>query len=683
MKRKVLSLTLAAMTVLSLMAALPPPALATSAGEAPAPKVAAYYDPANPAKWFLVEKGKTEKLSTGYEWAASADGPWTAVSFTGFDMKPSSSAKAPVFVRASGSAPSKAAKLTPANYGKPTKYKIDYKNEIIKMKKGDQYSLDGGKEWTDVPLDSKGKPMPYNAEPLISDEDGELLLRKAPTGKKPATENQILTALKRGPFESMQLTINSGKITTDMKPYEIWVENTANPAKSKWGKLPKINTPGVHVFYIRAKAVPKGANAKAASSGGKIKITYGDYTDSDGKNKTGMSIGEIIADGSKPTPGKILQIEITEPPESAYFEEGTTGHTLTVAATTTFTDGKLQYEWWHKGPSDRFSSRARDFGDDPEYTLPGNLGVGIHYYSVKVRFMYDNNVTTLDTTSDEIEIEVLPKGMTEPTSSPNFTIVANFLNSAVGGMSVHTLYGVNGNQIYVGANLNITLNWGRGPAAATGITSIKFGERVLEPADYTVSGTQLTILHADGNWFDSLPLDWYSNMDWRRNYTIEIRFNDDFEGLTFEGGSISPSGPISKALTIRDNAQLPSFPGSPAQITFDKSLTPFTAPGYVYEQIVFTGLDERGYGRKATTLTGVNAAYTAAYIVNTDGTNPRPLVLNTDYERDIAGSGMIRFRQGSPVLNSLPDGEYILRVISNNPPYNTVLEKQVLTIIGG
>ncbi|MCL2083637.1 MAG: hypothetical protein FWH06_00080 [Oscillospiraceae bacterium] len=263
--------------------------------EPPAPKLAPYYDLKSPDKWFLTEKVKTDTpimLTGGYEYASSATGPWTSVPETGFDIKASSAPKAPVFVRAMefGKIPaSKAVKVTPANYGKPTKYKIDYKNEIIKMKKGDQYSTDDGKTWADVRLDDKGKPIPYNAELFISGGDGDMLLRKSATGKKPATETQTITSLPRAVIADAELSVANGKITSDMKNYEIWIVNTANPAKSKWGKLPKITTDGVHEFLIRVKAAPKGASAKAASLSSTLKVTYGSLSD----NKSGITAAQI------------------------------------------------------------------------------------------------------------------------------------------------------------------------------------------------------------------------------------------------------------------------------------------------------------------------------------------------------------------------------------------------------
>ena|GEM_PF-3003381 len=653
--------------------------------EPPAPKVAAYYDPNAPGKWFLMEKVKSDNpilLAGGYEYAESATSTeWTPVPSEGFDMKASTEPKTTLFIRTAefGKIPaSKAAKLKPANLGKPTKYKIDYKKEIIKLKAVDRYSTNNGDTWREPTLNDKGKPIPLDVKAFIGAESSEILIRKEPTGKKPATEQQKLETLPRGKLFDAVLDVTNGKVTSDMKKYEIWNENVDNPAKSKWGKIPKITTEGEHTFEIRLKAVPKGANAAAASASGTLRIRYGEYEDSKGNTKTGIRNASISGDGKAPPVLQEGPVKITKHPESTYVTQGSDQvKQLTVETTTELTGGTIVYEWWHRGltgPNTRVQG-----ANQATLTIPTNLAVGVHEYSVKVWYSGKSGQPSDSRTA---YVEVLPPGMEEPTESPSFRIVANRLNNAMGGPGEHTLY-EDINNVNPGTNLVIELNWGRGDAAATGITSIKFGNRTLEPGDYTVDGTKLTILHSPRNWFDSLDLDWFANMDWRRLYTVEIIFNDDFDGLEYEGKTLVPaSAPKTGTLTIRDNATLPSFPDEPAQIIFDKSQTAYTAPGYTYTQISFTGLTERGYGRKATTTAGANAAYTAAYIVDEDGENARLLVLNTDYERDIAGSGLIRFRQGSTVLNGLPNGKYILRVISNNPPYNTVLERQILTIIG-
>ena len=164
--------------------------------EPAAPKIAAYYDHNAPTKWFLMEKIKSDKpniLSGGYEYANSATSTeWEPVPLEGFDMKASTEPKTTIFVRTAefGKIPaSKAAKVTPANLGKPTKYKINYKNETIKLKAADRYSTNGGTSWNGHKLNEKGKPLPLEVKEII-DAGAEILIRREPTGRKPATSSR-------------------------------------------------------------------------------------------------------------------------------------------------------------------------------------------------------------------------------------------------------------------------------------------------------------------------------------------------------------------------------------------------------------------------------------------------------------------------------------------------------------
>ncbi|MCL2081503.1 MAG: hypothetical protein FWH16_05315 [Oscillospiraceae bacterium] len=237
--------------------------------------------------WVLA-KADGIPVFAGYEQAPSTDkknpsGPWAPASPTsviaGKDKLTYLVRTAAVAETESDTyAPaSKIFKVSPANLGKEPKYKADYKKEIIKLKKGDEYAVGTG-AFTLVE-EAKGIELDISAHITAGT---AITVRKAASGKKPRTEEQTITLLTRLTLVPEVLTVTNGKMTFDKK-YEVW-----DTAKSKWGGAPKVTTAGNHVFDIRLKTTVKGTTGNAASATGKLDIAYGPYKDSKDKDKNGI-----------------------------------------------------------------------------------------------------------------------------------------------------------------------------------------------------------------------------------------------------------------------------------------------------------------------------------------------------------------------------------------------------------
>lgn len=190
------------------------------------------------------------------------------------------------------SAASKPAKISVSCELKPTKYKANYKTEIIKLKKGDLIYAG-----TDTSLDAiatvvSGATANLASGQLISITNAKgaevsladylttaaqtIIIWKAGTDKKAPTAKQVYTLAPRASITDVTIDGVNGKITIP-NTYEIRVNSAA-----KWGKLPKITMD--MSFDIRVKATAKGTGTDdssgfAASETGDIDVVYGVYKD--------------------------------------------------------------------------------------------------------------------------------------------------------------------------------------------------------------------------------------------------------------------------------------------------------------------------------------------------------------------------------------------------------------------
>jgi len=188
---------------------------------------------------------------------------------------------------------------------KPTKRKVNYNTEVVKLSRGDAYAI-GESEFEIVTqksylLDisaviSQNTVITSDGAITVTSSQGAIQLtspsaiqvRRAATAKKPASTVQIIIPAERAALNAEQgLTNGNGKLTLG-KQYEV-----LNPKTGKWGKVPKITTNGDHEFAIRlkptAKLVKNVLTGDAKSFAGTLTVTRGTFTNSKNKQQTGIT----------------------------------------------------------------------------------------------------------------------------------------------------------------------------------------------------------------------------------------------------------------------------------------------------------------------------------------------------------------------------------------------------------
>lgn len=152
--------------------------------------------------WFLVKKRSEDKITSGYEFAVTADkktakdGQWFPIDEDGIligtgKTRTTYLIRIPVEKNGNTYTPaSKAVKLTPANYGKAPNMKIKSRTKVLKLKKGQFFQID------DAPINEvteKYTELDFNV--YMGD---AIAIWTASTGKKPPSEKQIITLNRRG-----------------------------------------------------------------------------------------------------------------------------------------------------------------------------------------------------------------------------------------------------------------------------------------------------------------------------------------------------------------------------------------------------------------------------------------------------------------------------------------------------
>lgn len=201
---------------------------------------------------------------------------------------------------------SKVFKISPAYYSAVLKYKIVYKTELLKLKKGDMYSVNSGTEWTEV---TEPKGISLDVSNYITSSTN-IMVKKAATGSKPRSEIQTIVPVSRAEIVDKTLTCAKGKITdtATLKKYEILtIDSKGN---KKWGGLPKITENTLNdtkvsqciEYDIRLKTDAKFSKdtwtGNAASAVGKLTITYGVYDESGKTPKSGIIEASISVGSS-------------------------------------------------------------------------------------------------------------------------------------------------------------------------------------------------------------------------------------------------------------------------------------------------------------------------------------------------------------------------------------------------
>jgi len=162
-------------------------------------------------------------------------------------------------------AASKPKKISVKGLAKPTNRKINYKTEMIKLRKDDMYS--GAQSLT-----VEAKSFDQNVSAEITN-GREIRINRAATDKKPATVPQVIRPIRRATLSRVDdVTIGeTNKKLALSAIYEVF-----NPATEKWGKLPKVTTSTSFDVRIKstAKVTAAGATGSAASVSGKLNIGY-------------------------------------------------------------------------------------------------------------------------------------------------------------------------------------------------------------------------------------------------------------------------------------------------------------------------------------------------------------------------------------------------------------------------
>lgn len=236
--------------------------------------------------WTLAKKDATTATIDGYEYGLSSDGKkvssWSDVPAAGTPLG-TGKTKTTYLVRskATDTTPaSKPFKVSVSNLSAAPKYKIDYKTEVIKLKKGDTYQI--GTSSSIKVTEAKGINLDVSA--AITN-NSSIYVWKAADAKKPASEKQTITPLVRAEINDMILIVEDGKIKDNLSAYEFY-----NPGTKKWGSLPKVSAAAK--FDVRKKAT----TTLAASVKSAIDISWGVCkVDSKGKETNGITeafIGE-------------------------------------------------------------------------------------------------------------------------------------------------------------------------------------------------------------------------------------------------------------------------------------------------------------------------------------------------------------------------------------------------------
>ncbi|MCL2080780.1 MAG: leucine-rich repeat domain-containing protein [Oscillospiraceae bacterium] len=238
---------------------------------------------------FIVQAGPDGKLPANPEWVKmSASGNTIA------DLPPKGTKKTTYFLRNAATSTSittylpagRPWKVTPATKSKAPSYKVNYKKEILALKKGDVLMIKGEADEPDTPVDG---PNLVKTDFNVSEHDfyGKTLkITKAATGKRPASMTLELKIAERAELVPPTITTANGKITTDLKKYEFY-------NGTKWGKLPKVSASAEFPVRVKqnAKVNKAGMTGNAASLPGTITLTWGVYDEE--KNKSGILTAEI------------------------------------------------------------------------------------------------------------------------------------------------------------------------------------------------------------------------------------------------------------------------------------------------------------------------------------------------------------------------------------------------------
>ncbi|MCL1877801.1 MAG: hypothetical protein FWF80_02995 [Defluviitaleaceae bacterium] len=181
-------------------------------------------------------------------------------------------------------------RITPAPFRNATNHRINYTTEAIRLRRGQEYSNDGGTTWTPTLLDGT-RAIPLDVSHYITSSTA-LMIRTATTGRRPSSEIQTITPQQRASLATtlpMELPVVNGRICAQaLRPYRAWINN-------RWRAVPR-NNAGPHQIRLHPTARLRGGvwEGDAASEVGTLHVTM------DGNRVTSAWI--TAAGQSPPTP---------------------------------------------------------------------------------------------------------------------------------------------------------------------------------------------------------------------------------------------------------------------------------------------------------------------------------------------------------------------------------------------
>jgi hypothetical protein len=177
-------------------------------------------------------------------------------------------------------------RITVAGEQRATRHRIEYRNEVIRLRQGDTYSF-GTRSIMGLSGVSTERSMEVDLASSIAGGTA-INIRRAATERRPATAVQVITPESRASLTTDGVTVVNGRLSLDKK-YEVF-----NPATNKWGNVPRVTADAE--FDIRLKSTARQSkgvwSGNAASATGRLRITWGVHDTA--RNRSGIVAAEIV-----------------------------------------------------------------------------------------------------------------------------------------------------------------------------------------------------------------------------------------------------------------------------------------------------------------------------------------------------------------------------------------------------
>jgi hypothetical protein len=212
-----------------------------------------------PGNWTLAPQGKGTPPS-GYEYSL-ASSEWKPFPLDGIDVLPVGSAKEKYLVRSAPVAESntyipasKTFKVSPLVQSKATKFKADYKKEIIKLKAGTNVFAS---DTLYTAKTSESFSITNILDTTIGGNIQTIRMWTSATDKKPASALQEYKLAVRANLEPQMIVAESGKVN--------WPSTLEVFINSKWGKLSKVTQSVTLEKAVRVRATARGTGLDDSS----------------------------------------------------------------------------------------------------------------------------------------------------------------------------------------------------------------------------------------------------------------------------------------------------------------------------------------------------------------------------------------------------------------------------------